>query len=129
MKNLPAKFLPTWLFLIVAVRNVMAPAIGTSVYSGWLQERQQFHVMELSKNLDITNQNATKAFVGTIQMAKGQGFGEREAKQMAAMSLTAKIRQQATIVAMKDITSTTIWICIGCVLICLFIPYHREEKT
>ena len=97
MKNLPAKFLPTWLFLIVAVRNVMAPAIGTSVYSGW--------------------------------MAKGQGFGEREAKQMAAMSLTAKIRQQATIVAMKDITSTTIWICIGCVLICLFIPYHREEKT
>lgn len=129
MKNLPAKFLPTWLFLIVAVRNVIAPAIGTSAYSVWLQERQQFHVMELSKNLDITNQTATKAFVGTIQMAKGQGLGEREAKQMATMSLTAKIRQQATIVAMKDITSTTIWICIGCVLICLFIPYHREEKT
>lgn len=33
MKRLPVRYFPTWLFLMVAVRNVVAPAIGTSVYA------------------------------------------------------------------------------------------------
>lgn len=129
MKNLPTKYLPTWLFLIVAVRNVIAPAVGSSVYSNWLQERQQFHITELTGNIDVTNHAASNVFSGTMKMAKGKGSGELEAKQLATATLSAKVRQQATIVAMKDITATTIWICIGCVLICLFLPYHRDEKT
>lgn len=129
MKNLPAKYLPTWLFLIVAVRNVIAPAVGTSTYSNWLQERQQFHVSELAGNMDVTNVTARQTLTQTYNLAKHQGQGELEANQFASVALTAKIRQQATIVAMKDITATTIWLCLGCSLICLIIPYHKKERT
>jgi len=129
MKNLPAKYLPTWLFLIVAVRNVIAPAVGTSTYSNWLQERQQFHVSELAGNMDVTNVTARQTLTKTYNLAKHQGLGELEANQFASVALTAKIRQQATIVAMKDITATTIWLCLGCSLICLIIPYHKKERT
>lgn len=129
MKNLPAKYLPTWLFLIVAVRNVIAPAVGTSTYSNWLQERQQFHVSELAGNMDVTNVTARQTLTQTYNLAKHQGLGELEANQFASVALTAKIRQQATIVAMKDITATTIWLCLGCSLICLIIPYHKKERT
>lgn len=129
MKNLPAKYLPTWLFLIVAVRNVIAPAVGTSTYSNWLQERQQFHVSELAGNMDVTNVTAQQTLTQTYNLAKHQGQGELEANQFASVALTAKIRQQATIVAMKDITAATIWLCFGCSLICLIIPYHKKERT
>lgn len=129
MKNLPAKYLPTWLFLIVAVRNVIAPAVGTSTYSNWLQERQQLHVSELAGNMDVTNVTARQTLTKTYNLAKHQGLGELEANQFASEALTAKIRQQATIVAMKDITATTIWLCLGCSLICLIIPYHKKERT
>lgn len=129
MKNLPAKYLPTWLFLIVAVRNVIAPAVGTSTYSNWLQERQQFHASELAGNMDVTNVTARQTLTQTYNLAKHQGLGELEANQFASVALTVKIRQQATIVAMKDITATTIWLCLGCSLICLIIPYHKKERT
>lgn len=129
MKNLPAKYLPTWLFLIVAVRNVIAPAVGTSTYSNWLQERQQYHITEIATNLNETNWTATKTFGQTTKMAKYQGYGELEAKKLATTTLSAKTCQQATIVAMKDITATTIWLCLGCTFICLVLPYHRNERT
>lgn len=129
MKNLPAKYLPTWLFIIVAVRNVMAPAVGTSVYSNWLQERQQFHTEELVQNVDITNQYAVQNFSQSSKLAASKGLNRAETEQFATSALATKIRQQATIVAMKDITATTIWLCVGCTLICLILPYHRQEKT
>ena len=62
MKNLPAKFLPTWLFLIVAVRNVMALAIGVSVYSNWLQERTQFHKELLASEINHSNNVAVNTY-------------------------------------------------------------------
>lgn len=129
MKNLPSKYLPTWLFLIVAVRNVIAPAIGTSTYSNWLQERQQFHISEIAANLDVTNSVAVNTFGQTAKMAKYQGCDELEANKLATATLSVKAYKQATIVAMKDITATTIWLCIGCTFICLILPYHRNERT
>ena len=129
MKNLPSKYLPTWLFLIVAVRNVIAPTIGTSTYSNWLQERQQFHISEIAANLDVTNSVAVNTFGQTAKMAKYQGCDELEANKLATTTLSAKSYKQATIVAMKDITATTIWLCLGCTFICLILPYHRNERT
>lgn len=44
MNRLPAWMLPTWLFLMVAVRNVVAPAVSMSVYSNLMQEKQQYYI-------------------------------------------------------------------------------------
>lgn len=44
MNRLPSWLLPTWLFLMIAVRNAVAPAISMSVYGNLMQERQQHYV-------------------------------------------------------------------------------------
>ena len=43
---------------MVAVRNVVAPAIGTSVYGNWLQERQQHYVARLAQDICQDNPHA-----------------------------------------------------------------------
>ena len=35
--------------------------------------------------------------------------------------------EKATLVAMRDITGTTIWMLVGCIAFVLFFPYHKEE--
>lgn len=51
MNRLPAWMLPTWLFLMIAVRNVVAPAVSMSVYSNLMQERQQHYVTRFVQDI------------------------------------------------------------------------------
>lgn len=44
MNRLPAWMLPTWLFLMIAVRNVVAPALSMSVYSNLMQDRELYYL-------------------------------------------------------------------------------------
>lgn len=104
MKHLPVRYFATWLFLMVAVRNVVATAVGTSVYSNWMQERQQHYIVRLAQDVRMDDPRAS-------------------------FSLTAPVRLQATLVAMKDITGSTIWICTGSALLVLLIPYYTKERT
>lgn len=62
MKRLPARYFATWLFLMVAVRNVVAPAIGTSVYANWLQERQRHYATRLAYDYSADRQQAAPCF-------------------------------------------------------------------
>ena len=43
--------------------------------------------------------------------------------------IKGQVSLQATLVAMKDITGSTIWICMGSVLFVLCVPYYKQEKT
>lgn len=127
MKNLPAKFLPTWLFLIVTVRNVMAPAIGVSVYSNWLQERTQFHKELLASEINHSNNVAVNTYNTTQRIGAFSGNGTFDSEKLASIQLSARVQKQATIVAFKDMTGTTVWLCLGCMLICLLLPYRKKE--
>lgn len=127
MKNLPAKFLPTWLFIIVTVRNVMAPAIGVSVYSNWLQERSQYHKEILAAEINHSNNIAANTYKMNQRIGTLSGNSTLDSEKQASIQLSARIQKQATIVAFKDITGTTVWICLGCTLICFLIPYNKKE--
>ena len=104
MKHIPTRYFVTWLFLMIAVRNVIAPAVGTSVYGNWLQERQQHYVTRLAQDVRMDDPRASFA-------------------------MTVPVRLQATLVAMKDITGSTVWLCLGSMTLVLLIPYYKEERT
>ena len=104
MKHIPTRYFVTWLFLMIAVRNVIAPAVGTSVYGNWLQERQQYYVTRLAQDVRMDDPRASFA-------------------------MTAPVHLQATLVAMKDITGSTVWLCLGSMTLVLLIPYYKEERT
>ena len=129
LKHIPIRYFATWLFLMVAVRNVVATAIGTSVYGNWLQERQQHYITRLAQDIRSDNPVASSRFLVTAHMGQAQGQSTFEADRLAATSMKGQLTLQATLVAMKDITGSTIWICLACTAFILLIPYYKNERT
>lgn len=129
MKHLPIRYFATWLFLMVAVRNVAAPAIGTSVYANWLQERQQHYITRFAQEVREDNPSSAARFVQSVRLGQRQGKDPFEATRLASTSLKGQVTLQATLVAMKDITGSTIWLCLGSMAFALLIPYHKQERT
>ena len=129
MKSLPSRYLATFVFLMIWMRNAIAPVIGSSLYSNRLNQKQQYYVTRLSQTVDSTNPLASAAFMQTRRMGLAGGKGTMEAGQLAATSQKGRITVQATIVAMKDITGETIWLLIGTAIIVLLLPYHKGETT
>ena len=129
MKHLPIRYFATWLFLMVAVRNVVAPAIGTSVYANWLQERQQHYITRFAQDVRLDNPQSSAPFVQAARLGQRQGKDSFEASRWASTLIKGQVSLQATLVAMKDITGSIIWICMGSVLLVLCVPYYKQEKT
>lgn len=129
MKSLPSRYLATFVFLMIWMRNAIAPVIGSSLYSNRLNQKQQYYVTRLSQTVDSTNPLASAAFMQTKRIGQAGGKGTMEAGQLAATSLKGRITVQATIVAMKDITGETIWLLLGTSIIVLLLPYHKGETT
>ncbi len=129
MKHLPIRYFATWLFLMVAVRNVVAPAIGTSVYGNWLQERQQYYVMRLVQEVRGDNPQSSAQFLLAARAGQVRGKDSFEASRLASTVMKGKVSLQATLVAMKDITGSTVWICAGAAALVLLLPYYKGERT
>lgn len=129
MKSLPPHYLATFVFLMIWMRNAIAPVVGSSIYSNWLNDRQQYHIARLAQNVDNENSLAAAAFAGTMRMAQATGKGTLEAGQLSTASLKGKVTVQATIVAMKEITGETVLLLSGAAVLVLLLPYHKNETT
>lgn len=129
MKKLPSHLLATFVFIMIWVRNAIAPVIGTSIYSNWLNNRQQYHITRLMQNVDASNPIASAQYAQVKRVAKLSGKGEVEAEQMATFVVKGRVAVQATIVAMKEISGQTVLLLLGASLGVLFLPYHKKETT
>ena len=106
MKSLPARHLATFVFLMIWMRNAIAPVAGASFYANRLQERQQFHIERLVQ--DATPESQSPA---------------------AIMSLSRRVTVQAAIVAMKDLSGQTVVLILASVGLVWLLPYHKGEST
>ena len=127
MKHLPVRYMTTFVFVMLFFRNALAPVAGMSLYTNWLQERQQHYIQRLAQNVDDENQQAATYDYGLRRMGQAKGGSTLEAQQLSATAMRGKITVQATLVAMRDITGTTIWLLVGTLAFVLFFPYHRDE--
>lgn len=129
MKSLPARYLVTFVFLMIWMRNSIAPVIGASIYSNALNQRQQYYITRLSQDVAATNNMAASAYAQNTFIGKATGKGTFEAEQFSATAMKGRITKQATIVAMKDITGTTVILILATTLLVLLLPYHKKETT
>lgn len=127
MKHLPVRYMTTYIFVMLLFRNALAPVAGMSLYTNWLQERQQHYIHRLAQNVDYENQQAATYDYGMRRMGQAKGGSSLEAQQLSATAMRGKITVQATLVTMRDITGTTIWLIVGTIAFVLFFPYHRDE--
>ena len=129
MKSLPARYLVTFVFLMIWMRNSIAPVIGASIYSNALNQRQQYYITRLSQDIDATNNMAASAYAQNTFIGKATGKGTFEAEQFSSTAMKGRITKQATIVAMKDITGTTVILILASTLLVFLLPYHKKETT
>ena len=129
MKSLPSRYLATFVFLMIWVRNAIAPVVGSSVYANWLNNRQQYYVTRLAQTVDNENVLAYNSYLMAKRKGQVLGKGSTEAEQLAATSLKGRIMVQSTIVAMKDITGQTVVLLLITACVTLVLPYHKHETT
>lgn len=129
MKSLPSRYLVTFVFLMIWMRNSIAPVVGASVYSNSLNERQQYHITRLAEDLDTTNPAAATAGAQTAAAGRASGLGSYEAGRLSATVMKGKVTVQATIVAMKEITGNTVVLILAAAGVVWLLPYHKNETT
>lgn len=129
MKSLPSRYLSTFVFLMIWMRNAIAPVIGSSLYANWMNHRQQHYVTRLVQTVDSENTLAAASFLQAKRMGQAGGKGTTEAEQFATSSLKGRITMQSAIVAMKDITGNTVLLLLGTAGMVLLLPYHKKETT
>lgn len=129
MKSLPARYLVTFVFLMIWMRNSIAPVIGASIYSNALNQRQQYYITRLSQDIDATNNMAASAYAQNALIGKATGKGTFEAEQFSATVIKGRITKQAIIVAMKDITGTTVILILATTLLVFLLPYHKKGNN
>ena len=129
MKRLPSRYLATFVFLMIGMRNAIAPVVGSSIYANWINHQQQYNVTRLMQTVDSENILASNTFVQTKRMGQAGGKGTTEAEQFAATLLKGRITVQSAIVAMKDITGQTVLLLLGAAGVVLLLPYQKKETT
>ena len=126
-QRMPYKFLSTWVCIMLTVRMIIAPGIGSAIYSNVLQYRQQYYVTRYAHDFDRTNQETATTYRQTMQGMRMQGKSETEAENMAAMSLKGKIQVQATLSAIKEMAGWTFFGCLVCGGLVLAVPWKKRK--
>ena len=91
--------------------------------------KQQHYITRFVQDVRPDNPQSSISFAQASLLGQMQGKDGLEASRLASTMLKGKVSLQATLVAMKDITGSTIWICLGGMAFALLIPYHKHERT
>ena len=126
-QRMPYKFLSSWICTMLTVRMVLAPGIGTALYSNVLQERQQYYITRYAQNVDMMHPEASASFTQTVQGMQYQGKSKQEAVHMAAMSAKGRIQVQATLSAVKEMAGWTLYACLFCMIFVVILPYPKRK--
>lgn len=129
MKSLPSRYLVTFVFLMIWMRNSIAPVIGASIYTNRLNERQQYYITRLADNIDITDPTIFNTNMRNTHIAQMSGTGSYGAQQFSTVAMKGKVTLQATIVAMKEITGNTVVLILIAAAVTVILPYYRNETT
>ena len=126
-QRMPYRYMSTWVCIMLTVRMIIGPGIGSALYSNVLQERQQHYVTRFSQDFDRMESKTVADYQRTVQGMMYQGKSETEAQQMAAMSLKGKVQVQATLTAVKEMAGWTFYGCLICAGVVLLVPWRKKR--
>lgn len=126
-QRMPYKYLSTWICIMLTVRMVLGPSIGTALYTNVLQNRQQHYTTMYAAQTDAVTPETEMQFKRTVMGSKMQGRSEEEGQIMATMSAKGKVQVQATLSALKEIAGWTFYGCFISMIFVLVIRYPKRK--
>lgn len=115
----------SFIFIMLTMRSIVGPVVGTSFYSNALYERENYYVSRLSEDVDMLNPLASAQFTQAQNRAMAQGKSYENAQILASMSISKQIRVQAALAGLKEIAGWTIWAGAGCIILILLLPFRK----
>jgi len=113
-------------FFIVTSRSALAPSVGASILTNWLNVLQQKNITLLSVGIDTQNTMAMSQFAASTQAALAQGRSIENAQQLATYALYRQVQIQSAIVSIKTIAG---WMLIlGIILLIGILLYFFQFK-
>lgn len=128
-QRMPYKYLSTWICIMLTVRMVLGPGIGTALYTNVFQHRQQYYITRYAHDSDRVSQQTAASYDQTLKGMRYQGKSESEAENMAAMSTKGKVQVQATLSAVKEMSGWTFYGCMLSMLFVLIYPYRKRKLS
>ena len=122
-------YLFTWICIMLSVRMVVGPGIGSALYSNVMQHRQQHYVTMLAQDFDRTDTQTAADYDRTAYGMRMQGCSGTAAENVAAMSVKGKVQVQATLSAIKEMSGWTFYGCMISMLSVLFYPYRKRNLS
>lgn len=116
-------------FFLVVFRSVLAPVVGSSLFSNLLYRGQQRGIVELSEGLDLQNPLALSRYNDALHSALAQGNSIVEAEQIATNTLYSAVSLQAVMVTIKEVMGLFLIVSIVLMVVSRFIPFHRTLKV
>jgi len=116
-------------FFMIAMRSVLAPALGSSLFSNLLYRFQTQNQMILGEGLNIQNPQATSLYTKSLNSALSLGHSLTEAQQLATQALYNSVQVQALMVSIKQIIGYLLVVSIVVMVIARFTPFHKTLKT
>ena len=126
-QRMPFRLMSTWVCIMLSVRMVIAPGIGSALYSNVLQQRQQTYVARFAQDFDRTEAETARTYDRTVMGMKMQGKSDAEAQHMAALSLKGKVQVQATLTAVKEMAGWTVYGCLAAAVLTLLVPWRKRQ--
>lgn len=126
-QRMPYRLLSTWICVMLSVRMVLGPGIGTALYTNIFQQRQQHYITRFAQDVDLVNPEASASYLQTMKGMRYQGKSETEAENMAAISAKGKVQVQATLAAVKEMSGWTFYGCIISMIFVLVYPYRKRK--
>ena len=114
MNHLPVRHFVGFVFVMILMRNTIAPVLGVSLLTNKMQERQQYYNMRLVQEVD--SQSPTVQSIGGVTPS-------------TVVLLYASKARQSAILSMRDISGITIWVTAGMALIVVLLPFRKEDRT
>ena len=128
-QRMPYKYLSTWICIMLSVRMILGPAIGTSLYTNVMQHRQQHYITRFAHDVDRVDAQNAASYDQTVRGMRYQGKSETEAENMAAISAKGKVQVQATLSAVKEMSGWTFYGCMISMLFVLVYPYRKRKLS
>lgn len=128
-QRMPYKYLSTWICIMLTVRMVLGPGIGTALYTNVFQHRQQYYITRYAHDSDRVSQQTAVSYDQTLKGMRYQGKSESEAENMAAMSTKGKVQVQATLSTVKEMSGWTFYGCMLSMLFVLIYPYRKRKLS
>ena len=129
VEDLNPKHLLSNAFFLILSRSVMAPVLASAFYSNMLYRLQQKYIVQLSENMTLIDPEASTRFSSSLAGNTAQGHGVNEALQLATGNLYTTLRQQATLLSLKEILGWFLTLTLVIAVVSAFIPFHKTIRV